>query len=172
MVPYSPPQPSYPRTDRFASIAPVAGAPLIGFGEVPSAAISVIDFHGLLDDTIPYDLAHAEQEGPHGSIKTWDGYYYFDKVRVISEWAEGLECGPSVPWPTAMDGEQGFQCVVHSSCRGGGEVVACTASYGHDYPFGPDRWGQGVRNSKSSSWCRYVEGSRIMWQFMKAHPKQ
>ena len=44
----------------FASIGPVAGAPLIGFGDLPKTPMSVIDFHGIEDDTIPYDLAHAE----------------------------------------------------------------------------------------------------------------
>ena len=44
----------------FASLAPVAGAPLIGFGDVPSTPVSLIDIHGINDDTIPYDLAHAE----------------------------------------------------------------------------------------------------------------
>jgi len=146
------------RTDRFATIGPVAGAPLVGFGDVPSQPISVIDFHGLNDDTIPYDLQHSEGEGPHGSVTSWDGYYYFDKARVISEWAEGLGCGPSKPWPTGMDGVQDFDCIIHSGCTGGAEVVACTAKYGHDYPFGHNN--------------RYIEGSRIMWQFMKEHPKK
>ena len=39
--------------------------------------------------------------------------------------------------PTTCD--QGFSCVIHSGCLGGGELVACAAKYGHDYPFGPDR---------------------------------
>lgn len=145
------------RTDKFATIGPVAGAPLIGYGEVPSGPISVIDFHGINDDTIPIDVGHSMGEGPHNSVISWDGYYYGEKARVIAEWADGLECGPSVPWPTDMDGTNGWACIIHSGCKGGGEIVACTANYGHDYPFGPNR---------------YVESSRIMWSFMKAHPKQ
>merc|ERR1712032_1731964 len=34
------------KTDRFASIGPVAGAPNLGYLEVPNYPISVIDFHG------------------------------------------------------------------------------------------------------------------------------
>ena len=37
---------------------------------------------------------------------SFDGYYYYDKPRVIESWAEGLECGPALPWPTHMDGVQ------------------------------------------------------------------
>ena len=81
-------------------------------------------------------------------------------------YAEELGCLPAVPWPTFMDGvqantyfishcslciihtgedsnvdddEQGFSCIIHTGCFGGGEVVACAAKYAHDYPFGPDR---------------------------------
>ena len=52
--------------DIFASIAPVAASPFPGYGDVPAAgefAVSVFDIHGLNDDTIPYDLDHAEGEG-------------------------------------------------------------------------------------------------------------
>ena len=46
----------------FASMAPVAGAPMLGFGDLPSIPTSLIDFHGINDDTIPYDLEHSEGE--------------------------------------------------------------------------------------------------------------
>lgn len=142
---------------RFASIGPVAGSPFLGYAQVPDRALSIIDFHGTADQTIPYSLPTSEGSGPDGTVISFDGYFYYDKPRVISGWAEGLDCGPASPWPTSMDGVQGFTCLIHSECRGGGEVVHCNANYGHDYPFGPDR---------------YIEGSRIMWNFMKAHPKE
>jgi hypothetical protein len=37
---------------------------------------------------------------------------------------------------------------------GGVELVSCTGDHGHYYPFGDNR----------------VEGTKILWQFMKAHP--
>ena len=141
---------------RFASIGPVAGSPFLGYAEVPNRPLSVIDFHGTADQTIPYSLPTSEGSGPDGTIISFDGYFYYDKPRVISSWAEGLDCGPALPWPTQMDGVQvfvfqrplnnpdcdvqGFTCFSHSECRGGGEVVHCNAKYGHDYPFGPDRF--------------------------------
>jgi len=142
--------------DRFASIGPVAGSPFLGYAEVPDRPLSVIDFHGTADQTIPYSLTTSEGSGPDDTVISFDGYFYYDKPRVITSWAEGLDCGPALPWPTQMDGVQGFTCFSHSGCRGGGEVVHCNAEYGHDYPFGPDR---------------YIEGSRIMWSFMKTHPR-
>ena len=94
----------------------------------------MIDFHGTSDQTIPYSLPTSEGIGPDGTVSSFDiyfyyfhnsdyflyvyyfycsyqvisfdGYYYYDKPRVIESWAEGLECGPALPWPTHMDGVQ------------------------------------------------------------------
>ena len=43
-------------SDIIASIAPISGSPFLGFDHIPHSPISVIDFHGTDDDTIPYDL--------------------------------------------------------------------------------------------------------------------
>ena len=42
-------------SDTIASIAPISGSPFLGFDNIPHTPISVIDFHGTDDDTIPYD---------------------------------------------------------------------------------------------------------------------
>ena len=48
-------------SDIFASIAPLAAAPLVGFGDLmPPTPMSLIDIHGINDDTIPIDMEHAE----------------------------------------------------------------------------------------------------------------
>ena len=47
-------------SDIFASIAPLAAAPLVGFGDLPTTPMSLIDIHGINDDTIPIDMEHAE----------------------------------------------------------------------------------------------------------------
>ena len=91
---------------RFASIGPVAGSPFLGYAQVPDRALSIIDFHGTADQTIPYSLPTSEGSGPDGTVISFDGYFYYDKPRVISSWAEGLDCGPALPWPTEMDGVQ------------------------------------------------------------------
>ena len=64
------------------------GSPLIGFGDVPLAPpLSVIDFHGLNDGVIPYDLSSSSSngEGPHNSVTSWDYYYYEQKPETISK---------------------------------------------------------------------------------------
>ena len=83
-------------------------------------------------------LATAEAEGPHGSLVSWDGYYYHDKRAVITALADGRGCGAERAWLTDMDGEDGWACVARSGCRGGGEVVHCSADFGHTYPFSPE----------------------------------
>ena len=91
---------------RFASIGPVAGSPFLGYAEVPDQPLSIIDFHGTADQTIPYWRNTSEGLGPDDTVISFDGYFYYDKPRVIRTWAEGLGCGPALPWPTPMDGVQ------------------------------------------------------------------
>jgi poly(3-hydroxybutyrate) depolymerase len=43
----------------FATIGPVAGTPLIGFGELPATPVSLIDFHGTADKIVPFSLQTA-----------------------------------------------------------------------------------------------------------------
>jgi len=145
-------------SDVIASIAPVAAASLIGFGEVPKHPINVIDIHGINDDVIPYDHAHAEGTGPHDSVISWDGYYYEPKQQLIQRWTTQLNCSSPQIWGTSMDGEEGWQCQIYSECTGGTEIVSCTADHGHDYPF--------VDINSS------IEATRILWKFMKTHTKR
>merc|ERR1719510_2181657 len=63
----------------FASFNPVAASPLLGFGIPPKNVdinFSILDMHGLIDDTIPYSLETSEGVGPNATIISWDGYYY------------------------------------------------------------------------------------------------
>ena len=153
-------------SDVVASMAPNIGSPLIGFGDVPlNPTISLIDFHGLNDDTIPYDInsRHSRGNGPNGSVISWDYYFYEQKPNTIAKYVTAMNCaGNSNKYPTPMDGHQGWSCKIWSGCQGGTEVVLCTGNYGHDYPF-MKRNGRSTRNT--------IEGTRIMWDFMKKHTK-
>ena len=137
-----------------------AGSPLIGFGDVPlDPPVSVIDFHGLQDGVIPYDSALGDGEtGPFNSVISYDYYYYEQKPETISKWAAELGCGSNGDYATDMDGVNGWACEIWSDCSGGTEVVHCTGSYGHNYPFA----GQNLP---------YIGGTRIMWDFMRSHRK-
>ena len=61
-------------------------------------------------------------------------------------------------YPTHMDGVEGWACLRWGGCRGDKEVVHCSAYYGHDYPF--------------TSSFQIMEGLKILWDFMKAHPME
>ena len=104
---------------------------------MPNTRVSIIDFHGLDDDIIPYEISMSEGEGPGGTIISWDGYYYYDKQTTIQTYADGLGCGPAQEYPTGMDGTTNWRCSIRSGCSGGGEIVDCRGNYGHDYPFAP-----------------------------------
>ena len=144
--------------DIVATIAPNAASPFIGFGDIPlDPLISVIDFHGFLDNTIPYDTdsIYAMGEGPHDSVIS-AGYAYFEqKPNLVSRWAGEMGCLSQDGYPTAMDGVDGWSCEIWSSCSEGTEFVTCTGDHGHWYPFGPS----------------FIDGTRILWDFMKRHRK-
>ena len=145
----------------FASMNPVAGSPLIGFGSPPediweAVDFSIIDFHGLIDDTIPYNEDSSNGIGPHGSLISHDGYYYEDKITLLNQWAEAMHCtAQEEDYPTDFDGVNGFKCWVRA-CANDNSLVRCIGDYGHDYP---------LRDYSHKA------AAEVAWQFMKAHPK-
>ena len=148
--------------DILASIAPNSGCPLLGFGDVPlDPPISIIDFHGLNDFLVPYDVDSPGSlgPGPHDSILTSGQFYYDQNPVVMSRWVNTLNCNnSSSSYPTDMDGVDGWSCVIWSDCVDGKEVVHCNGLYGHDYPFRGEN-------------PRYIAGFRILWDFLKNHRK-
>ena len=46
-------------SDIFASIAPVAASPLLGYGDLPGSPLSIIDLHGTRDTVVPNTLTQA-----------------------------------------------------------------------------------------------------------------
>ena len=144
--------------DIVASIAPNAGSPLLGFGDVPlDPPVSVIDFHGFFDNLVPYDTEaiFAMGEGPHDSVISTLYYYFEQKPDTVARWAGEMGCLSRDGYPTAMDGVNGWLCEIWSGCSEETEFVTCTGDHGHTYPFGPS----------------FVDGTRILWDFMKRHRK-
>ena len=141
-----------------ASVGPVCSAPLRGYNPMPDFPVSIIDFHGLNDHTIPFspELPTNLGPGPDNTVIANDGWYYHVKMDHIAQITEHMNCDPEDrEYPTHMDGSHGWVCKLWTGCDQGKEVVQCNANYGHDYPF---------HN-------RYIEGVKILWDFMKAHPK-
>ena len=99
-------------------------------------------------------------EGPHGSFISWDKYYYFGKPTLMANWANKLECEPDpVGYPTDMDGITGWNCKQWIGCKAEVELVHCTGYFMHNYPFA-------LRSTP------YIEGTRILWNFMKNHKRK
>ena len=147
--------------DIIASISTNAASPPIGFGDVPlNPPISLLDFHGQLDGTIPYDINSASSQGmgPYNSVITPGLYYVQQSPDTWGKWVEELGCSGQNIYPTDMDGIDAWRCNIWSDCLDGKEVVHCTGDYGHDYPF-------------SEETPSYIGGVRIMWDFMKTHHK-
>ena len=87
-----------------------------------------------------------------------EGFYYHIKESHLAKVRAAMGCEESSSvYPTHMDGVEGWACRRWGGCDGGNEVVSCTGDYGHNYPFFP---------------LHYVDGLQIMWDFMKAHPKK
>jgi len=141
-----------------ASIGTVASSPERGFNPVPESPVSIIDFHGFADGVIPMgpDAPDNLGPGPDDTTENSDGYYYHNKEGHLKKVMSSMNCDEgSTEYPTHMDGVEGWTCERWGGCDGGHEVVFCKGDQGHDYPFWPD----------------YVEGLKIMWDFMKSHPK-
>lgn len=69
---------------RLASIAPAAGAPLMGFAAGPPSqgAVALLDMRGVLDNTCPANVSNGwpspwrpGEPGPHNSALSGDGFY-------------------------------------------------------------------------------------------------
>ena len=164
-----------------ASAGTVCSAPLRGYDPAPDSPISIIDFHGRLDSTIPMspegpdNLGPGNQNililirfisainctfaaGPDNTTLAMEGFYYHIKESHLAKVRGAMHCEEtSSAYPTHMDGVEGWACRRWGGCDGGNEVVSCSGDYGHNYPFFP---------------LHYVDGLQIMWDFMKAHPKK
>ena len=141
-----------------ASVGPVSGSPLRGFNPMPDTPVNIIDFHGLHDEVIPYSPEQANNlgAGPDGTTEANDGWYYLIKLDHLKAIMASMNCDPQPRlYPTHMDGNNGWACNLWDGCDNGKEVVHCHGNYHHEYPFHH----------------KYVEGIKILWNFMKTHSK-
>jgi len=64
----------------FASIAPVAASPLLGYGDLPGSPLSIIDLHGTRDTVVPNTLTQAlgilDVRGQSASFLTRLGFFF------------------------------------------------------------------------------------------------
>jgi polyhydroxybutyrate depolymerase len=129
-------------SDTLAAVAPVAGV-LVYEPCQPTQPVSVINFHGLSDTTVPY---------AGGGVIPGLGQPFPPVEQSISTWASLDGCAGS-----PQTDQNGFLThTVYGSCKGGSAVELYTVKgIGHSWP------------------SQYVvPASQMIWDFFAAHPKQ
>ena len=141
-----------------ATINPVAASSLIGYGDPPATKlpISIIDIHGLNDNTIPYNFDASNGNGPHHSLISYDGFYYDDKKKLMRRWASAMDCDiEEQTYPTEYDGQRDWRCF-ERLCPSGQAFVRCTGNWNHDYALPPHH---------------YDITAKVAYRFMMHHPR-
>jgi poly(3-hydroxybutyrate) depolymerase len=157
---------------RIASMAPAAGAPLMGFNFPPHTAISLMDIRGALDNTVPANVSNGwpapwfpgqVEPGPHNSSLSGDGFFYTPIDNITAAWRGVLGCDNALAhYPTRFDGIEGFHCVSpHGACGGAGkpDLVRCYHTGGHTWP-----WRLRMLNGDNFF-------AELVFEFFAAHPR-
>ena len=134
-------------SDLVAAIAPVSGVLGIPAAScTPKRAISVLDFHGMSDMTVPYN---GDTQNGWPSVPD-----------TIAAWAKRDACTDSTPTQTYNKGD--VTCATYSHCAAGTEVTLCTVSDGgHAWPGSPVALPGTTQN---------ISATDAMWTFFQAHP--
>jgi polyhydroxybutyrate depolymerase len=133
--------------DVIAAVAPVSGAYDAWSQCKPSRPISVMAFHGLADDIIPYDGTHMRSMLP--PIYTWAG-----------GWAAWNGCNKM---PAETTPVESVTVDTWSGCRESAEVILYTlAKHGHSWP--------GSKVMPRSITSQAVNATDVMWEFFQKHP--
>jgi polyhydroxybutyrate depolymerase len=136
-------------SDRIAAVAPVSG-----FNGTktcaPARAVSVLDFHGTDDPTVPF--GGDPKRGWLSIPATMQGWVERDGCS-----ADGVEKRLSTH----------VRCFSHGGCRDGAEVSLCVVEGGgHTWPGGstvPWIAGQGETNHE-------ISADDLIWRFFEEHP--
>jgi polyhydroxybutyrate depolymerase len=133
--------------DLVAAVAPVSG--LLGIPAAsckPARPISVMDFHGTSDNTVPY--GGDMQNGWPSAEETF------------AAWAKRNQCTDAAPAQTYQKGD--VTCMTYSHCAGAVEVTLCTVTNGgHAWPGGAYPLPGTTQN---------ISATDAMWTFFAAHP--
>jgi polyhydroxybutyrate depolymerase len=128
-------------SDTFAAVAPVAGA-LLSPACQPAQPVSVIAFHGLIDEVVPF---------AGGQLRT--GIPFPATEQTIATWVQLDGCST----PTKSEQTAILTHTAYSSCKDGSAVeLYALKNVGHAWP-----------DQKKDA----VPASQIIWDFFAAHPK-
>jgi polyhydroxybutyrate depolymerase len=128
-------------SDTFAAVAPVAGVLLFSPCQ-PTQPVSIIDFHGLTDNVVPY---------AGGGTVPSTGKPFPPVEQSLATWVNLDGCSNA---PTT-DQSGLLTHTAYGSCKNGSAVELYTV--------------QGIGHSWPSQYI--VPASEIIWDFFKAHPK-
>jgi len=147
-------------SDIIAGIAPVAGSigghvtpdsPLVVI-PTPSQPVSVIAFHGMLDENVPYNGGHgARASSPRIDLSV---------AESIAFWVKANGCNPTPTTEISASGN--IVKDIYTGCANDTEVVLYTiVNGGHSWPGVPG----GDRPTKE------ISATDLLWEFFKRHPK-
>jgi polyhydroxybutyrate depolymerase len=153
---------------RIAAIAPVAGGIAAPLGErfAPAAPVSVLILQGTADPLVPY--AGGEIRPPWSDSRG----AALPTEETVRRWVELDGCG-RIPVETHLpDRDPGDGCratrLTYDGCRAGTSVVLYRLEGGgHTWPNAEQRLPSRVVGGV----CRDFDGSEVMWDFFRAHPR-
>jgi len=146
---------------RFQAIAPTAGSNLVGFNDPPVKPMPVMDIHGTKDDVIPSNVSNGYGQGPEGSAISEDGYYYKTTTDVLKLYADANACkGNANQYVTEYDGDTDLYCWnQYGQCPGSLQVVRCSHSLGHTWPFVDST--EGREQYAKLVWAFFAQSSNV-----------
>jgi len=139
---------------KFAAVAPVYGLPLVGFSELPSTRLPILQIHDRSDDTIPSE----------GGVSS-DGWMYESLATVLAGWGDALGCSYSrrmvavkTPWD---GGKVRLQCQASRGCTAGPGGSSLTGPRSAAAPVV-----QCFFDGSHGDWPRHIED--LIWWFFEA----
>ena len=153
---------------RIAAIAPVAGGlpELLSPAFGPEQPVSVLMLQGTEDPLVPYNGGDVTPPGAgkRGRILSTD--------EAVRTWVERNGCWPEATVEALPDNDPADGCRVktftYSKGTNGTEVVLCRIEGGgHIWPNGS----QYLPKMLVGRVCHDIDGTAVIWEFFKSHPK-
>ncbi len=144
--------------DVFAAIAPV-GATMTVFGPPPARPVSVVHFHGLEDQNVPFNGGRGEKAKAVFSHRSVED--------TVAYWVAANKCAQEA----VVVSRENVTIISYGKGSGGAEVVLCKLrDGGHTWPGGDtsSKREAAIVGRVSTA----INASQFMWDFFQRHPKK